>query len=127
MTAPGDGTTIDATTQTTFTGDTNTSGPEVVLDGSTQATYEFAGVFGPAFILRQANCAIKGFVIHSYDEQGISLTSDPASGSIATGKRSAAVTSAPIRPARPELETEMQIIIPASRSWAAPITTRSVA
>ena len=85
MTAPGDGTTIDATTQTAFNGDTNTSGPEVVLDGSNQATYEFAGVFGPAFILRQANCVIKGFVIHSYDEQGISLTSDPNSGSVATG------------------------------------------
>ncbi len=70
MTAPGDGTTIDATTQTAFTGDTNANGPEVVLDGTTQATYEFAGVFGPAFILRQANCAVQGFVIHGYDTAG---------------------------------------------------------
>ncbi len=84
MTSPGAGTTIDATTQTTFGGDTNPNGPEVVLDGTTQATYEFAGIFGPAFILREANCAVKGFVIHSYDEQGIQITSDSASGSVGT-------------------------------------------
>ncbi len=85
VTAPGDGTTIDATAQTLFTGDTNLSGPEVVLDGSVQAQYEFAGTFGPAFILRQANCAVKGFVIHGFDRQGIRITSDSASGSVGTG------------------------------------------
>ena len=34
MTALGNGTTIDGTSQTAFTGDTNPNGPEIVLDGS---------------------------------------------------------------------------------------------
>ena len=85
MTSPGAGTTIDGTTQTTFGGDTNTSGPEIALDGTAQAQYEFAGIFGPAFTLREANCTVKGFVIHGYDEQGILITSNSASGSVGTG------------------------------------------
>jgi hypothetical protein len=85
MTAPGAGTTIDATTQTAFTGDTNPNGPEVVLDGSTQAQYEFAGIYGPAFVLREANCAIEGFVIHGYDEQGIQIMNGSVDGSVSTG------------------------------------------
>jgi hypothetical protein len=86
MTAPGAGTTIDGTTETTFNGDTNTSGPEIVLDGTEQAKYEvIGGIFGPGFILREANCTVKGFVINGYDQQGIQLKSDGASGSVATG------------------------------------------
>ena len=79
--APGNGTTIDATTQTVFSGNTNTAGPEVVLDGSVSATYETIGAgYTPAFILRQANCAVKGFDIRNWDVQGVQIT-----GSVATG------------------------------------------
>ncbi len=86
MTSPGDGTTIDGTTQTAFTGDTNPNGPEIVLDGSTQKQYEtVGGVYGPAFILRQANCTIKGLVIANYDNQGIQITSNAKLLSVATG------------------------------------------
>ena len=86
LTSPGDGTTIDATTQTGFTGNTNANGPDVVaLDGSTQAQYEFSSGFNPAIILRQANCAIKGFIIHSYDAQGIQITNGSVDGSISSG------------------------------------------
>jgi hypothetical protein len=86
MTAPGDGTTIDGTTQTAFTGDTNPNGPEIVLDGSTQALYEsIGGVFGPGFILRQANCTVKGFVIQGYDQSQIQIANNPGLLSVATG------------------------------------------
>jgi hypothetical protein len=86
MTAPGDGTTIDGTTQTTFTGDTNPNGPEIVLNGSVQALYEtIGGTFGPCFILRQANCTVKGFVIQGYDQQGIQIANNPGLLSVATG------------------------------------------
>jgi hypothetical protein len=86
MTAPGDGTTVDGTTQTTFTGDTNTSGPEIVLDGSIQLHYEtIGGVFGPGFILRQANCTVKGFVIQGYDQDGIQIANNANLLSVATG------------------------------------------
>jgi hypothetical protein len=86
MTAPGDGTTIYGTTQTTFTGDTNPNGPEIVLNGSVQALYEtIGGTFGPCFILRQANCTVKGCVIQGYDQQGIQIANNAGLLSVATG------------------------------------------
>lgn len=85
MTAPGAGTTIDATTQTAFTGDTNNMGPEVVLNGTVQAQYEMlGGVHGPGFTLRQNNCAVKGFVIQGYN-QGAILIESAASGNVVGG------------------------------------------
>src|SRR5213078_3911494 len=48
LVAPGASTTVDGSTQTAFTGDTNPSGPEVVLDGSQIAVQ---GLFAPGFDL----------------------------------------------------------------------------
>ena len=51
-------TTIDATTQTTFSGDSNAFGPEVVIDGS--------AISGePGIVLAASNLTVKGLVIHS--------------------------------------------------------------
>lgn len=84
--APGDGTTIDGTTQTTFTGDTNPQGLEIVLNGSVQAQYEAIGAgYQPAFILRQANCTVKGLVINGYDVQGLQIMGSTTMGTVAIG------------------------------------------
>ena len=99
----------------------------MVLDGTTQANYEFAGVFGPAFILRQANCAIKGFVIANYDEQGIRITSDSASGSVGTGNAVSGCYIGTNAAGTTGLGNGMPITIRALRFWAARITTPSAA
>ena len=48
LVAPGAGTTIDGSTQTAFTGNTNPNGPEVVLDGS-QITVQNLFAAGPLY------------------------------------------------------------------------------
>ena len=86
--APGDGTTIDGTTEQTFTGgNTNPSGgPSIVINGATSAQYETIGAgYQPALILRGANCTVKGFVINGFDVQGLVIMSSPTLGTVATG------------------------------------------
>ena len=90
MFAPGAGTTIDGTTQTAFTGNTNLSGPEIVISGSLLAAQ---GISAPGLILREANCTIKGLVINGFNQQGVLISGPSASGNVIT-----AATSAPIRP-----------------------------
>ena len=68
--APAAGTIIDATTQTAFTGDTNASGPEVVLSGALQAAPEF---YTPGLRLSAANVTVKGFVINGFSTYGVLL------------------------------------------------------
>ena len=84
--APGAGTTIDGSTQTSFTGDTNPNGPEIVLDGS-QITLENLGLFAPGFLLREANCTIKNLVINGFNQEGIVIDGTRAAlfGTAATG------------------------------------------
>jgi len=53
------GTTIDGTTQTSFGGDTNTSGPEIVINGSLAPA-------GGAFRIASANNAVIGLVINGF-------------------------------------------------------------
>ncbi len=87
MTALGNGTTIDGTSQTAFTGDTNPDGPEIVLDGSNFAVLQDPfGLYSPGLILRAANCTIKGLTIQNFNERGIDIHegTDP-NGSAATG------------------------------------------
>jgi hypothetical protein len=86
--ALGNGTTIDGSSQTTFTGNTNANGPEIALDGS---NYIVLGAdpfnfFSPGLILRAANCTIKGLTIQNFNERGIEILqgTDP-NGSAATG------------------------------------------
>ncbi len=74
MAALGNGTTIDGTSQTAFTGDTNANGPEIVLDGSNFAMLQtLFSLFGPGLIVRAANCTIKGLTIQNFNERGIDL------------------------------------------------------
>lgn len=66
MVAPGAGTTIDGATQTNFTGDTNASGPEIVLDGS-QVVAQNLSLFAPGFVLVEPNCTIRNLVINGFN------------------------------------------------------------
>ncbi len=84
----GNGTTIDGTTEETFTsGNTNPSGgPSIVINGAISAQYETIGVgFRPALILRQSNCTVKGLIINGFDVDGIQITSSTALVSVSTG------------------------------------------
>ena len=82
LVAPGAGTTVDGSTQTAFTGDTNPSGPEVVLDGSQLAVQS---LFAPGFDLREANCTIKNLVIGSFNQEGLLIEGATATGNIING------------------------------------------
>ncbi len=63
------GTIIDATTQTAFTGNTNTAGPEVVLDGANVASAANAPNYGnDGFILANVQSVVlRGFVIGNFN------------------------------------------------------------
>jgi CSLREA domain-containing protein len=61
-------TNLDGTTQTAFTGDTNTFGPEVVLNGS------LAGVGVPGFYISGDNNTIKGLVINGFSGGGVGIS-----------------------------------------------------
>ncbi len=67
-----DNTTLDGTSQTTFVGDTNVSGPEIVLSGALSLmpdiTYE-------GLIVADANCTVKGIVVNGFGRTGIALNS----------------------------------------------------
>ena len=80
--APGTGATIDATTQTTFTGDTNASGPEVVLSGALQTD---ASTFGLGLRLSQSGVTVKGLVINGFNTRGVLITGAGATGNTVTG------------------------------------------
>lgn len=66
--------TVDATTQTTFAGNTNPNGPEVVIDGSDPASNCFS------VIMNGSNATFKGFAIHSMDGPGVWITGINAAG-----------------------------------------------
>ena len=84
LVAPGAGTTVDGSTQTAFTGNTNPSGPEVVLDGS-QVPGEELFLFAPGLYLREANCTVKNLVINNFNQQGILIVGTSATGNVVTG------------------------------------------
>ena len=78
MTAPGSGTTIDATTLP----NTNASGPEVVLSGALQPSPEY---YTPGLRLSAANVTVKGLVIQGFSTQGILITGTAATGDTVSG------------------------------------------
>jgi len=80
--APGPGTTIDGTTQTAFTGDTNVNGPEVVLNGALQVSPD---TYGLGLRLSAANVTVKGLVINGFSTQGILITGTGATGNTLAG------------------------------------------
>ena len=82
LVAPGAGTTIDGSTQTAFTGNTNPNGPEVVLDGS-QITVQ--NLFAPGLYMIEANCTVKNLVINNFNQQGILIVGTGATGNVVTG------------------------------------------
>ena len=91
MVAPGAGTTIDGSTQTAFTGDTNPAGPEILLDGSLIASQ---GLVNPAsgLVLREMNCTVRNLIINGFNQRGIlldgtraALYGTSASGNVITG------------------------------------------
>lgn len=70
ITAPGAGTTIDGETQTVFTGNSNPSGPEIVLDGSKIVAGNL-GLSAAGVVLRETNCVVRNLVIHGFNADGI--------------------------------------------------------
>jgi len=72
-------TTIDGTTQTAFTGDTNPSGPEVVLNGALLAS-------GNGLRLDDDN-VVKGLAINGFHGSGVLLSWAFASGLVANNNR----------------------------------------
>src|SRR5205085_8771705 len=61
-------TTIDGTSQTSFTGDTNTAGPEVVVDGSLNNCGPFSC---NGFTVNSPNNTIRSLVINHFTAHGI--------------------------------------------------------
>ena len=64
------GTTIDGSTQTAFTGNTNPFGPEVVLDGSAIT------VGGNGLLLDSANNQVHGLNVRNFNNFGLLITGD---------------------------------------------------
>ena len=70
----GNGTVIDGTTQTTFGGDTNTQGSEIMLDGKD------AGTDASGLQIRAANCVVQDLAITRFDGSGIVVRGADATG-----------------------------------------------
>lgn len=73
-------TTIDGTSQTTFGGDTNTSGPELMLDGSLAQDS-----FPDGVKFTEANCTVRGFIITGFRGNGVHFTGASATGNTIAG------------------------------------------
>lgn len=76
-----DGTTVDGRSQTAFTGDTNTAGPEVFLDGQDQAE-------GHAFRVQSSGNVIEGLTLSGFPYQAILIqphSATPLSGNVVRG------------------------------------------
>lgn len=76
-----DGTTVDGRSQTAFTGDTNTAGPEVFLDGRDQAE-------GQAFSVQSSGNVIQGLTMSGFPFQAVLIQTHPPtplSGNVVRG------------------------------------------
>jgi uncharacterized membrane protein len=74
-----DGTSIDGTTQTTATGNTNTAGPEIVLDGSSST----AGSNG--IVISASNTTIRGLTINNFATGAGILITDASKNTTVAG------------------------------------------
>jgi hypothetical protein len=72
-------TTIDGATQTAFTGDTNPSGPEVVLNGSQ------VGFVGGGLIINSSGNIINSLVVNGFNNTGIDIVGAGATSNTITG------------------------------------------
>jgi hypothetical protein len=72
-------TTIDGTTQTAFTGNTNTAGPEVMLLGNP------AVFFGSGIRINSASNVVTGLVVSGFDVDAINMTGASATGNRVSG------------------------------------------
>jgi hypothetical protein len=80
-TVTASGTTIDGTSQTAFTGDTNSSGPEIFLDGRTMT---FGGSGSPGGLWLQANSiSVEGMTVSGF--AGENIVVDGGSGTVVSG------------------------------------------
>jgi hypothetical protein len=73
------GTIMDGATQTAFTGNTNTSGPEVMIDGTS------AGANANGLAVYSSNCAIKNLVISGFSASGIQMGGSSANNNAVQG------------------------------------------
>jgi hypothetical protein len=73
------GTIMDGATQTAFTGNTNTSGPEVMIDGTSAGT----SVYG--LTVYGSNCAIKNLVISGFSASGMQMAGASANNNTVQG------------------------------------------
>ena len=77
---PNYGITIDGTTQATFGGDTNSFGPEIVLNGSV------VGNFSDGLDVYSANNTVEGLVIQQFASMsGVLISGSTASGNVVEG------------------------------------------
>jgi hypothetical protein len=72
-------TTIDGATQTAFTGDTNPSGPEVVLNGSQ------VGFVGGGLTINSSGNVINGLVVNGFNNTGVQISGTGATFNKVTG------------------------------------------
>lgn len=79
LVAPGDETTIDGATQTTFTGNTNASGPEIVINGAQIVAPE---TYSAGLRLRATGCVVKNLVINGFNQWGIQIDGTQAAGNV---------------------------------------------
>lgn len=77
MTGPDNNTTIDATTQTAFTGDTNPAGPEVVLSGQVSPATD---QLSDGLIFADANCTVRGVAVQGFAKNGVLFTGAGSTG-----------------------------------------------
>jgi len=64
------GTRIDGTTQTAFSGNTNAAGPEVVIKGDGLGA---GSAEGYGLVIGASNCLVKGLIINGFAENGVSI------------------------------------------------------
>src|SRR5438067_2800055 len=72
-------TTIDGTTQTAFTGNTNPAGPEVVLNGSQ------VGFVGGGLVINSSGNIINSLVVNSFNNTGVQISGTGATFNKVTG------------------------------------------
>lgn len=78
-TITADGTLVDGTAQTALTGNTNPSGPEVVLNGAN------AGAAANGLFITAANCRVRSLCINRFQQNGIRISNTTATGNRVTG------------------------------------------
>jgi hypothetical protein len=78
----GNGTTVDGQTQTSFGGNTNPTGPEVVINGSKILPSEqYAG----GVVMRGTNSTLRNVVVNQFANYGVRIRGSGATGNVVAG------------------------------------------